>query len=604
MELLSPAKNLEIGIAAINCGADAVYIGASDFGARKSASNSVADIEKLVNYAHFYGSKVFVTFNTILYDNELQAAEKLIWDLYNVGVDALIIQDLGILEMNIPPIELHASTQMHNYDIRRIKFFDDLGFKRIVLARECSLEKIREVRKSIKAEIECFVHGALCVSFSGQCYMSAKIGGRSANRGECAQACRLKYSLLNIDNKLLIKDSYLLSLKDFALYEHLKQMMNAGVNSLKIEGRLKDVSYVSDVTAFYRKAIDSMLENQKKDSSGKCFYDFEPDVNKVFNRGFTKYFFLPEVGKMANFVSPKSMGEYLGKLTSKKGNLLTINTKSKLSNGDGMCFIKNNQLFGFRADKVSGNLVEANTDKNLTVGTEIYRNLDTEFQKKIEHSKTLRKVGLDLKLNLCREDFSVEITDEDNLSVKMAVPFEFQLAKDSAKSLENIRQNLLKVGDKFYVRDVKTEIKNSEEVPFIPNSVISELRRNLLEKLSEIRLKHFVHRDSEKPQHPDLKYFLQSGDYKLNVANKLAKQFYEKHGCEVKQSAFELLKDNRKQEVMTTKYCIRRELGFCLKTNPDVPQEWKSDKFELQGPYENFVLKFDCKDCVMRIYSK
>ncbi|MBQ5574527.1 MAG: U32 family peptidase, partial [Bacteroidales bacterium] len=388
MELLSPARNADTGIIAINSGADAVYIGASDFGARKAASNSVADIERLCRHAHLYGAKVYVTLNTILYDNELPTAQKLICDLHSIGVDALIVQDLGILKLNIPPIELHASTQMHNYDLRRIKFLDEIGFRRIVLARECSLQQIREIRKSVKAELECFGHGALCVSLSGQCYMSARLGGRSANRGECAQACRMKYSLLNNKGKVLINDGYLLSLKDFATYNKIGEMIDAGVNSFKIEGRLKDSVYVADVTAYYRKLIDSISNGKARTSSGSCIYDYEPDIKKAFNRGFTTYFLDGNpTGKMANFVSPKSMGEPLGKLSSIKGNTLTISTKQTINNGDGLCCEAGGELIGFRVEKVNDNgSVTINNAPPIKSGTLIYRNLDSKFIRSVEHS--------------------------------------------------------------------------------------------------------------------------------------------------------------------------------------------------------------------------
>ncbi|MCR4560539.1 MAG: U32 family peptidase [Bacteroidales bacterium] len=602
MELLSPAKNSETGICAINSGADAVYIGASDFGARKSASNSLKDIETLVNYAHFYNSKVYVTLNTILYDNELPIAQKLIKDLYNIGVDALIVQDTGILEMDIPPIELHASTQMNNYDFQRIKFFDDLGFKRIVLARECGLEDIKKIRENIKAEIECFVHGALCVSFSGQCYMSAKIGSRSANRGECAQACRLKYSLFNNKEKLLIKDSYVLSLKDFAMYDKISDLINAGVNSLKIEGRLKDIPYVKNVTAYYRKIIDSCLENgAKKTSSGKCFFDFEPDLQKVFNRGFTHYFVYGGKEKKANFFSPKSIGEFLGTVVSKKQNTLIIKGDKKISNGDGLCFVKDNSLRGFRVEKVlSGGALIVNTDENIRVGEKIFRNLDTEFLRKLSSEKTLRKIGVKITLNLMPDDFYAEICDEDGIEVKMPIPFAFQKAENVEKSLSNIEQNFKKTGEKFYVTEYSVVYETV--VPFFPNSVIAELRRAMLESLSSMRIERFAAKPLDKPQ-GDVKYFRETGDYRMNVSNALAKQFYEKHGCKIVQPAFELLKKTSGLELMTTKYCIRRELGFCPKTCKNVPPDWKTESFSLKNEYGVFTLKFDCKDCVMRIFA-
>lgn len=601
MELLSPAKNLETGIAAINCGADAVYIGSSDFGARKAASNPVSDIEKLVNYSHLYKSKVYVTLNTILYDNELSKAEKLIKNLYDIGVDALIIQDLGILQMDIPPIELHASTQMHNYENQRIKFFDDLGFKRIVLARECSLEKIKEIRQNIKAEIECFIHGALCVSFSGQCYMSAQIGSRSANRGECAQACRLKYSLLNSQEKLLIKDSYLLSLKDFAIYDKIHEMINIGVNSLKIEGRLKDIPYVKNVTAYYRKLIDSISQENLKDSSGKCFFDFEPDLRKVFNRGFTHYFLDNEKGKKANFISPKSMGEFLGEVSYIKGRTLKIKTDKKISNGDGMCYVKDGELWGFRVEKISDGIITADTEKNLKNGDKIFRNLDTEFFKKLSASKTLRKIGLKIHLNLKENDFYAEFQDEDLVCVKAKIPFAFQEAQNKEKSLQSIEQNFSKLGETFYLLSFSADYQK-EKIPFIPNSIISELRRKMTEELKEKRLKKFSAKDSPKPQN-DVKYFSETGDYRFNVSNQKAKEFYQNHGCKIIEPAFELIKNHSKKELMTTKYCIRKELGFCIKENKNIPQEWETETFHLTNSYGKFLLKFDCKDCVMRIFN-
>jgi len=600
MELLSPAKNLETAIAAINCGADAVYIGASDFGARKNASNSLSEIEKLVNYAHFYNVKVYVTFNTILYDNELPIAEKMIHDLYNIGVDALIIQDLGILMMDIPPIELHASTQMNNYDIRRIKFFDDLGFKRIVLARELSLEKITQIKKEVKAELECFVHGALCVSFSGQCYLSHKIGSRSANRGECAQACRLKYSLFNSQEKLLLKDSYLLSLKDFAIYDKISNLVNIGVNSFKIEGRLKDSPYVMNVTAYYRKVIDSVLENNSKHlSSGKCFLDFDPDLYKVFNRGFTHYFFDSNTQeKRANFFSPKSIGEYLGVLSEKKGQEIVINTEKQVSNGDGLCYIKNNSLFGFRVEKTIGKKIIANTDKNLQPGDKIFRNLDTAFFKKLSSSKTARKIAVDFSLFVEGDKVFVKICDEDYIEIILEVPFAYQEAQNKEKAFENLKENFSKTGEKFYLRNFYI----LGCTPFLPNSVVSTIRRQILEILTKKRVEKFKASDSKIPNN-DVKYFLEEDNYKLNVSNKLAKKFYQLHGCKVVQPAFELLKNTSSCEVMTTKYCIRQELGFCPKNNKNVPQDWKSQEFFLQNDYGKFLLKFDCKDCVMRIFS-
>ena len=617
MELLAPARNAETGIIAINSGADAVYIGASDFGARKAASNSVADIERLCRHAHLYGAKVYVTLNTILYDNELPTAQKLIKDLHSVGIDALIIQDLGILKLDIPPIELHASTQMHNYDLRRIKFLDELGFKRIVLARECSLQQIREIRKSINAEIECFGHGALCVSMSGQCYMSARLGGRSANRGECAQACRMKYSLLNDKGKVLVNDGYLLSLKDFATYNKIGEMIDAGVDSFKIEGRLKDSVYVADVTAYYRKLIDAISNGKARTSSGSCIYDYEPDIHKAFNRGFTTYFLDGNpTDKMANFISPKSMGEPLGKLASIKGNTLTINTKRTINNGDGLCCEAGGSLVGFRVETVS-EVVNSNRNSNdnnnvsITIntpypikpGTLIYRNLDSKFIRTVEHSKTRRKIAIKMLVKASTEALTLQITDEDGISTVESLPFAAQPANNADKALENLYNSLSKTGEQFSVDNIDYESDENRTVYFVPNSVANELRRVAIENHIEKRIENYSPKDCSLPS-GDAKYFEPSGDYHLNVANRLARQFYKEHGCEVKQDAFELLKRTDGLEVMTTKYCIRRELGYCTRKNKKMPEDWLSDKFILHGQYQDFSIVFDCKACTTRIYAK
>ena len=617
MELLAPARNAETGIIAINSGADAVYIGATDFGARKAASNSVADIERLCQHAHLYGAKVYVTLNTILYDNELPTAQKLIKDLHSVGIDALIIQDLGILKLDIPPIELHASTQMHNYDLRRIKFLDEIGFRRIVLARECSLQQIREIRKNIKAEIECFGHGALCVSMSGQCYMSARLGGRSANRGECAQTCRMKYSLANDKGKVLVNDGYLLSLKDFATNNKIGEMIDAGVDSFKIEGRLKDSVYVADVTAYYRKLIDSISNGKARTSSGTCIYDYEPDIPKAFNRGFTTYFLDGNpTGKMANFVSPKSMGEPLGKLTSIKGNTLTINTKQILNNGDGLCCEVGGSLVGFRVETVNGVANNPNEKSNkatvsITInnpypikpGTLIYRNLDSKFIRSVEHSKTRRKIALKMLVKASVDALTLQITDEDGISTTESMPFAAQPANNADKALENLYNSLSKTGEQFSVDRIDYESDENRTVYFVPNSVANELRRLAIENHIAKRIENYSPKDCPLPS-GDAKYFETMGDYHLNVANRLARQFYKEHGCEVKQDAFELLKRTDGLEVMTTKYCIRRELGYCIRQNKKIPEEWLADKFTLRGQYQHFSIVFDCKACTMRVYAK
>lgn len=607
MELLSPAKNIEIAKVAINCGADAVYIGATNFGARKAASNSISDIEKLCNYAHFYKSRVFVTLNTIIFENELESVRKIVNQLYNVGVDALIIQDLALLELDLPPIELHASTQMHNFDIQRIKFLDKLGFKRIVLAREYSLQQIKLVKKTINAEIECFVHGALCVSFSGQCYMSANIGGRSANRGECAQACRLKYSLKNSDGKQLLSNKYLLSLKDLNLSEQLPYMLDVGVDSIKIEGRLKDVDYVAHTTAYYRTLLDALLEerNLKNNSSGKVYYDFVPDLNKVFNRGFTNYFFDEDNSKkckMADFSTPKFKGEFVGKVISIDKKSICLSSDIELNNGDGFTYLVGNQLFGFRAEKVESKRVFVSSiAKNLTVGVEIFRNYDVVDSKKVENTKTKRKIEVSFTLkNVDNSNFELFCIDEDGVSVSKVFINNFQLAVKQENAIVSIKKSLQKGGDFFDVKNVELLLEN---VPFISNSIINELRRDVLKMLENKRIESFKPLDYNLSS-GRVEYFLSSGDYKLNVANSLAQRFYENHGCKIIEPAFELLKKKSDKELMTTKYCIRRECDFCPKNNKNIAKEWLTDSFLLSNDYGTFVLKFDCANCVMRIFAK
>ena len=601
MELLSPAKNIETAFAAINCGADAVYIGANDFSARKAAGNSIQDIEQLVNYAHLYKAKVYVTLNTILYDNELPIVKKMIGNLYNIGVDALIIQDLGILEMDIPPIELHASTQMNNFDIRRIKFFDDLGFKRIVLARETPLERIAEIRKTINAEIECFIHGALCVSLSGQCYMSASIGGRSANRGECAQACRLKYDLQNSRGEVLIKDSYLLSLRDLNITSHIAEMYAAGVDSLKIEGRLKDKSYVANITAHYRKLIDNILDGKvKKPSSGRPIFDFTPSPDKVFNRKFTDYFAVEPKKGMANYISPKSSGEYLGKVSMIRGNNLKIKTDEVISNGDGLCCVVNGAMYGFRVEKIENGVITANLKEKIPTGTDIYRNLDIKFQQKLDNTKTTRKISVSLTLKPAENGFNLFAKDEDNIECEHFTEFQLQNADNKEKALLNIENSLKKCGERFECERVAIDFP---EPPFVPSSVINEARRNVLQLLEQKRIKSFRPEPSPKPS-GDAVYFENEGGYRLNVSNRLAKDFYAKHGCDIKQQAFELQNNTKGLELMTTRYCIRRELGYCPKNHGVMPDKWKCDEYRLVSSYGSFALKFDCKECLMRIFNR
>lgn len=453
VELLAPAKDKKTAIAAINSGCDAIYIGASNFGARKKVPNSLEDIKEIVDYAHKFYVKVHVTVNTVLTDDELFQAKELIQKLYDIGVDAVIVQDMGIFKLaldgELPPIVLHASTQCDNRTLEKVKFFDNMGISRVILARELSLEQIKEICQNSNTEIETFIHGALCVSYSGQCYFSHYIGGRSANRGECAQACRKKYTLVDENGKIIAKDKYLLSMKDFNASRHLKDLIDAGVKSFKIEGRLKDENYVKNVVAYYRQEIDKFA---RKTSSGKVFSDFEPDVRKSFNRGFTDYF-LDGRKKCFNFESPKSLGEKLGKITKVGKDCFELN--AEVSKQDGLYF--NGQ--GCLVNKVEGRKIYPNKMDGIAVGIDVYRNFDSRFEKQLENSKIKRRIGVKF---VCKNGV-LNAQDEDGNFVVFVLP-QGEMPKNSEKMRENFINQLKKTGESdFYTEN--TEIIG--ELPFI-----------------------------------------------------------------------------------------------------------------------------------------
>lgn len=589
VELLAPAKDKQTAFAAINSGCDAIYIGAQNFGARKKVGNSLEALKEIVDYAHKFYVKVHVTVNTILKDTELVAAQELIQNLYKIGVDAIIVQDMAIfklaIEGKLPPIAIHASTQCDNRSLEKVKFFKNIGASRVILARELSLEQIREIGKFAQnnnLEIETFVHGALCVSYSGQCYMSYCIGGRSANRGECAQACRKKYSLIDEKGNIIIKDKYLLSMKDFNASKHLKNLIDANVKSFKIEGRLKDRNYVRNVVAYYRREIDKFAD---KTSSGKVFLDFEPDVRKSFNRGFTDYF-LNERKKCFNFESPKSLGEKLGKIKLVGKNYFEIewskNASSKsLSPQDGLYF---NEM-GCLVNKTEGNKIFPNKMDGIKTGIEIYRNFDSKFEKQLANSKTKRQI----EVKFIYEKGVLKAIDEDENSTELNIDCS-EIPKNSEKMKENFITQLQKTGESdFYV----TEIKINGELPFLPISKINEIRRNIFSKLMDERLKNYK-REIQKP----LKYseFPQKElDYRANIYNNKAKLFYENCGCKICEMAYESGQTKSNPiELMHTKHCIKYALDMC-----------KSPKklFLIDEKGKKYPLKFDCKNCEMYVLS-
>ncbi|BDB55873.1 peptidase U32 family protein [Flavobacterium ammonificans] len=606
IEILAPAKDLLHGMAAINSGADAVYIGAPQFGARSNAHNSMEDVAALVNYAHLYHAQVFVVMNTILYDNELETCRQMIWELYHIGVDALIIQDMAIMEMELPPIVLHASTQANNRDPKNIKFLADAGIKRVVLARELNLHQIKEISEATDVELEFFVTGALCVSFSGNCYMSVANGERSANRGSCAQNCRLPYNLIDGHGETLIKNSHLLSIKDFDVTDQIPNLIEAGIVSFKIEGRLKDIVYVKNNVSFLRKKIDAFLEqnpNYTKASSGKCTFTFDSELNRTFNRGYTDYFVNERHQSIGSWESPKSKGQYIGKLIKTVGNSYEIENGELLNNGDGLCFInENNEADGIYVNKAENGFIYPNVLKEIKDGTFIYRNNDAAFIKIVEREDSaVRKISTSLVLTENENGFELTAMDEDGYVSNVLLEHAKEPTKNNLSIEDNIKTQLAKTGFTPYTADEIT-IQFSDNW-FLPISKINEMRRTVYEQLTEIRLANYKREEHQivKTDHP---FPVDQLDFTYNVANKMARKFYERHGVTEIEKAFELQWDPGKSRVMTTKYCIKYELERCPKYHPEHRDKKVKEPLVLKQGELEYKLKFNCKPCEMEIWEK
>ena len=601
IELLSPAKTPEHGIEAINHGADAVYIGAPRFSARANAANTIEGIESLVKHAHQYYAKVYVALNTILTDKELAETESIINQLYNIGVDALIVQDMGITQLNLPPIPLHASTQMDNRTVEKVQFLEKAGFEQVVLARELDINKIREIHQQTNVNLEVFVHGALCVCYSGQCYLSQKLCGRSANRGVCAQMCRLPYSLVDATGKTLVKDKFLLSLKDFNLSAYLKELIDAGASSLKIEGRLKDVEYVKNVTAYYRQQLDAILNGSdlyKQSSSGSCTYTFIPNVEKSFHRGSTDYFLHGRTHEITSFDTPKSLGEKIGKVQKVNGKFIFVDTDKTLVNGDGFAFLdRNGQFRGFKANTVESNRICPAEPIQIAPNTLIYRNFDQAFDKVLKKKSADRKITANICMQETSDGFTFQITDEDNISSTISLKMEKTLAQNAEKQTENIIQTLKKTGNTiFSINNV--EIQTSQAY-FIPSAQLADIRRNLIVQLEGEREKRREKADTHFPRtsHP---YIVSQLDYRGNVHNHKAEDFYKQHGVTSIAPSFEA-KEPQKAELMRCKHCIRYAIGACPKENKEATQKLKEPLSLITNTGVKLSLIFDCKNCEMVI---
>lgn len=616
LELLAPAKNLECGIAAIKHGADAVYIGAPRFGARAAAGNSLADIRQLCEYAHLFGAKVHVTVNTIIYDHELDDTLQMIHDLQEVGVDALLLQDMGVLKALqegthgfIWKQELHASTQCDTRSAAKVKWLQSLGFQRTVLARELSREEIADIHQLVPdMDLEVFVHGALCVSYSGVCYASQHCFHRSANRGECAQFCRLKFDLRDADGKLIERQRHLLSLKDLCQIDNLEALADAGACSFKIEGRLKDVSYVKNVVSAYSQRLNEIIERRPQDycraSKGLTSYYFTPNLKKTFNRGFTSYFLSGRQPDIVSFDTPKAIGEYVGKVKELRGNSFNVAGTAAFMNGDGLCFINDErELEGFRVNRAEGNrLFPLKMSKNLHSGMALYRNHDVAFEKQLAGQTAERKLPITITLRAVEGGFEAEAS-----GMVSRISFEHQVAQKPQN--DNIVRQLTKLGNTPYVcQEVK--IEDGAEKYFIPSSLLAELRRLLVEQLQTLSfmnetLSSLSDTTAEaKPWQPEYKRFA----YLYNIANKQAAEFYRGHGMEEPAPAFEL--DNQTEIIrgegtllMQCRHCLRYSLGYCVKRGGKRPT-WK-EPLRLELPDgRRFRLDFVCKECQMNVYAE
>ena len=600
IELLSPAKNYEIGVAAINHGADAVYIGFERFGAREAAGNSLSDIEKLIRYAHIYHARVYITINTILYDNELNEVDNLIHTFYKMGADAIIIQDLGILEMDLPPIPIHASTQTNNTSLEKVKFLENIGIQRVILARELNLDEIKHIRKHTTVELEAFIHGALCVSYSGQCYFSQAIAGRSANRGECAQPCRSKYDLVDSSGKVLVKGKHLLSLKDLNQTKNIGFLIDSGITSLKIEGRLKDIVYVKNITAHYRKVIDRHISNRpyySKSSSGKVNLNFDPDPENSFNRTFTTHFTEGRQRELISIDTQKSVGKYVGTVSMVAKNWLSLSGEHKITNNDGLCFVnKIGELEGFKVNRVEENRIYPNRRVDIVKDTKVFRNYDHSFtQELLSNTSSARTIDCKIYMRLSNNLISIELIDEDLISTSFELSNNFENSEKGDLALATLKKQFQKTGNTPFVINSMEVTNNTNDVPFIPIGQINEWRRKLVEMHTLKRIeKHSITRKRIKPN--STPYSDNILTYKANVSNSLAKKFYNRHGVEEMEEAYEINKNHLGVEIMETKYCPLYELGYCI--TPKGQITIKKDLF-LKNNEKLYPLLFNCHECKM-----
>ena len=595
IELLAPARDYDTAVDAIDCGADAVYIGGAKFGARHSATNTIDDIARVAQYAHRFGAKVYATLNTLLFDDELDAAREQALRLIDAGVDALIVQDMAYCRMGLP-IELHASTQTNCVTAEKVQFFEEVGFARAILERSLSKEQIRAIRRATTIELEAFVHGAICVSQSGRCFFSRSTSERSGNRGECSQPCRLEYDLCNEQGDIIIKGKHLLSVRDLDLSARLGEMIDEGITSFKIEGRLKDRTYVRNIVTLYRRLLDSEIAKRndvERSSVGRSAVEFEPNASRSFTRGATEYFFDGKCRGVASFDTPKAVGERIGKVRQVDRRGLLLDTKHDLATGDGVCFITGGSLVGTNVVGVEGERVQLNRYDGVKVGVELFRNYNRLFSQAVERSRIKRTIAADLVLEFADGRITLSATDEEGVMASVSVECATEEARDVVKGEEALRRQLMRSGDTmFEVREVT--IKN---LRFAPMSVVGALRREVLEKLENERAYRYSIKKIEPfiekryVKYPVAQLFPQD-----NVTNRLAREFYADHGVAEIAEGLDCRTSTVGEQVVVSDYCIRREIGECLLERPRL----KGDLYLVRGT-KKYRLCFDCKACQMKI---
>ncbi len=588
LELLAPAKNLACGIAAIDHGADVVYIGAPKFGARAAVGNSIDDIRQLCEYAHQFDAKIYVTLNTIVYDDELEQVRSLIDELAAIGVDAVLVQDMGLLQfMDGKPFEIHASTQTDNRTADKVRWLKQLGFSRAVLARELSAEEIAEIHREVPdIELEVFVHGALCVSYSGICYASQHCFQRSANRGECAQFCRMRFSLVDAEGAEVEHERYLLSLKDMNQSDNLEKLIEAGAVSFKIEGRLKDVAYVKNVTAAYSERLNAYIRKHPEEycraSKGRCEYTFTPNLNRTFNRGYTTYFVNGRQPDIASFDTPKAVGEFVGRVKEIRNDSFNVAGTASFANGDGLCFLNSDRQFeGFRANRVAGNRIfPFKMPAGLRPGMALYRNNDQEFERILSKPSATRKIAITVALRSVDDGFELSAN-----GVTVHFDAEHQLAQKSPR--ENIVRQLSKLGDTIY--ECAEVVVPDNFNFFIPNSQLSDMRRQLIDAMGQAKREVKQARVGKNPGVKEL-------SYQNNISNHQSAAFYGTNEL----SAYELKGGDG--PIMQCRHCLRYSLGYCVKRGGKRPT-WREPLSLVLGDGRRFRLEFDCQHCQMNVYA-